>query len=81
MLMHCYPNKFVADANVLPTINTAYLQSPTDQKVAIAAYKRVREAFATRYMQQVVVGPEYYPGIAVQTDAQILEVSGGFHRF
>jgi choline dehydrogenase-like flavoprotein len=64
-----------ADTNVLPTINTAYLQSPTDQKVAIAAYKRVRAAFASEYMQQTVIGPEYYPGTQVQTDDEILEVS------
>ena len=63
-----------ASTNVLPTINTAYLQSPTDQKVAIAAYKRVRAAFASEYMQQAVIGPEYYPGTQVQTDDEILEV-------
>jgi choline dehydrogenase len=64
-----------ADTNVLPTINTAYLESPTDQKVAITAYKRVRAAFASEYMQQIVIGPEYYPGPQVQTDDEILEVS------
>jgi choline dehydrogenase len=64
-----------ADTNVLPTINTAYLQSPTDQKVAIAAYKRVRQAFASNYMQQTVIGEEYYPGPDVQTDDEILDVS------
>jgi len=63
-----------ADTNILPTINSAYLQSPTDQKVAIVAYKRVRQAFASRYMQQTVIGDEYYPSMQVQTDAQILEV-------
>jgi hypothetical protein len=51
------------------------LQSPTDQKVAIAAYKRVRQAFASKFMQQAVLGDEYYPGTSVQTDDQILEVS------
>jgi choline dehydrogenase len=63
-----------ADTNDLPTINTAYLQAETDQKVAIAAYKRVRAAWATSYMQQCAIGPEYYPGPQVQTDEQILEV-------
>lgn len=67
-----------ADANILPTINNAYLQSPTDQKVAIAGYKRAREAFATDFMQQVVIGDEYFPGNNVQTDAQILEVGSRF---
>lgn len=69
-----------ADAGVLPTINNAYLQSPTDQKVAIAGYKRAREAFATDFMQKVVIGDEYFPGKKVQTDAQLLEV-GSFLRF
>lgn len=64
-----------ADTNNLPIINTAYLESLTDQKVAIAAYKRVREAFASSFMQQTVIGPEYYPGPNVQTDDQILSVA------
>jgi choline dehydrogenase len=58
----------------LPIIHTPALQSATDQQVAVAAYKRVRQAFASSYMQKAVIGPEYYPGAAVQTDAQILEV-------
>lgn len=70
-----------ADTNILPTINTAYLQSPTDQKVAIAAYKRVREAFATEFMQRIVTSEEYYPGKDVQSDEQILEVSFPFPSF
>ena len=64
-----------ADTNDLPTINTAYLQAETDQKVAIAAYKRARAAWASAAMQKTVIGPEYYPGPAVQTDDQILSVS------
>ncbi|CZR63977.1 related to choline dehydrogenase [Phialocephala subalpina] len=62
-----------ADTNTLPIINTAYLQSHTDQQVAIAAYKRVRQAFTSDFMQQTVQGrPEAYPGPSVQTDNQIL---------
>ncbi|TVY75998.1 Dehydrogenase patE [Lachnellula suecica] len=66
-----------ADTNMLPTINTAYLQSTTDQKVAIAAYKRVRQAFASNYMQKAVIGAEYYPGTQVATDDQILATIKG----
>ena len=66
-----------ADTNDLPIINPAYLESPTDQKVAIAAYKRVRAAWASTFMQQCVIGPEYYPGPQVQTDEQILETIRG----
>lgn len=65
------------DTNVLPTINTAYLQSHIDQKVATAAYRWVRQAFTSSFMQQTVIGEEYYPYIAMQTDDEILEV--GIH--
>lgn len=63
-----------ADIKDLPIINAAYLQSPTDQKVAIAAYKRLRQAWASSHMQQIVIGEEYYPGPKIQTDDEILEV-------
>jgi choline dehydrogenase len=63
-----------ADTNDLPIIHTPALQSATDQQVAIAAYKRVRQAFASSYMQQTVLGEEYYPGPSVQTDEEILAV-------
>ncbi|KAF8857685.1 alcohol oxidase [Acephala macrosclerotiorum] len=62
-----------ADTNILPVINTAYLQSPTDQKVAIAAYKRVRQAFASKYMQQTVQGrPEAYPASFPEEERKML---------
>jgi choline dehydrogenase len=61
-----------ADTNDLPLIDPGWLTSPTDQQVAVAAYKRARAAFASSGMAPVVIGQEYYPGPAVQTDAQIL---------
>lgn len=64
-----------ADTKDLPIIHTPALQSLTDQQVAVAAYRRVREAFASKFMQQIVIGDEYFPGIDVQTDEDILEVS------
>ena len=64
-----------ADTNDLPTISTAYLQAETDQEVAVAAYKRTREAWASSAMQQTVIGQEYYPGLDVSTDEEILSVS------
>jgi choline dehydrogenase len=58
----------------LPLINPNWLTSPTDQQVAIAGYKRVRQAFASKAMQPVLADPvEYFPGPTVQTDAEILE--------
>ena len=63
-----------ANNSYLPIINTPTIQSATDQQVAIAAYKRIRQAFASSFMQQIVIGEEYYPGASVQTDDEILEV-------
>jgi hypothetical protein len=56
-----------------PIINPNWLTHPTDQVVAVAAYKRVREMWATSVMQEgVVLGPEYFPGLNVSSDAEIL---------
>lgn len=66
-----------ADTNDLPIIHTPALQSTTDQQVAVAAYKRTRQAFASKFMQQVVIGEEYFPGPDVQTDEEILDVIKG----
>ncbi|PBP17670.1 GMC oxidoreductase [Diplocarpon rosae] len=62
-----------ANADDLPIIDPKWLTSPTDQAVAIAAYKRLRAAFASNAMAGVLIGGEYFPGPAVQTDAQILD--------
>ncbi|RDW57068.1 GMC oxidoreductase [Coleophoma cylindrospora] len=62
-----------ANADDLPIINPNWLTSATDQAVAIAAYKRLRQAFASKYMAPVLIGGEYFPGPSVQTDAQILD--------
>lgn len=61
-----------SDTDDLPQINPNWLVDPTDQEVAIAAFKRARQAFATPFMQKTVVGEEYFPGPDVQTDAEIL---------
>lgn len=63
-----------ADASDLPLINPNWLTDPTDQSVAVAGYKRVRQAFASSAMAPVLADPtEYYPGPAVQSDDQILD--------
>ena len=61
-----------SDTSVPPLIDPAWLTSPTDQQVAIAAYKRARAVFQANVIQPVLIGPEYYPGASVSTDAQIL---------
>lgn len=63
-----------ADIGDLPIVNPNWLTDPTDQSVAIAAYKRVRQAFASNAMRPVLADTtEYFPGPSVQTDAQILK--------
>ena len=62
------------DTNDLPVVDPKWLTDPADQEVAIAAYKRVRQAFASKAMAAVLADPvEYFPGPAIQSDAQILE--------
>lgn len=63
-----------ADTGILPVINPNWLTSTTDQQVAIAAYKRARRVFASSFMQQVVIGDEYFPGKDIQSDSEILKV-------
>jgi choline dehydrogenase-like flavoprotein len=58
----------------LPLIDPKWLSTKTDQEVAIAAYKRVRQAFASSFMKPVLADEiEYFPGPEVQTDEQILD--------
>ena len=63
-----------ANTEDLPIISPNWLDTDTDQKVAIASYRRIREIFNAQAMAPIIVGPEYFPGPAVQTDAQILDV-------
>ncbi|CZT52318.1 probable choline dehydrogenase [Rhynchosporium secalis] len=60
-------------ADDLPIIDPKWLTSTADQAVAIAAYKRLRQAFSSNAMSPVLIGGEYFPGSAVQTDDQILK--------
>lgn len=54
-------------------INPNWLDDEADQEVAIAMFKRLRQAFQSKAMEPVVIGEEYHPGPDVKTDAQILE--------
>lgn len=62
-----------SDTKDKPLIDPRWLTTETDQQVAIAAYKRVRQAFSSKAMKPVLVGDEVFPGAAVKTDAQILD--------
>jgi choline dehydrogenase len=66
-----------SDFRDLPLINPNWLTTEADQEVAVAAYKRVRQIFATEAMRPVLMQPgvEAFPGLDVAgTDEEILEV-------
>lgn len=60
-----------ADTSIAPLINPNYLTEQSDVDIVVAAFKRIRQFYATKAMQSFVIGDEYYPGKAVATDAQI----------
>ncbi|KAK3985130.1 putative GMC oxidoreductase [Cladorrhinum sp. PSN332] len=64
------------DTRDLPIIDPNWLTDPTDQEVAIATYKRLRQAFDSDAMQPVLIGKdEYFPGKGnAKTDGEILQV-------
>ncbi|TDZ53041.1 Dehydrogenase patE [Colletotrichum trifolii] len=63
-----------ADTKDLPLIDPNWLTDPTDVSVAVATFKRLRQAFASNAMRPVLAdSKEYYPGPGVVTDAQILQ--------
>ncbi|KAL5041283.1 hypothetical protein BDW71DRAFT_213187 [Aspergillus fruticulosus] len=62
-----------ADMSDPPIINPNWLETESDQQLAVAAFKRIRQAFASEAMRPVVIGEEYYPGPQVQSDEDILD--------
>ncbi|KAB5555050.1 hypothetical protein GE09DRAFT_1203944 [Coniochaeta sp. 2T2.1] len=56
-----------------PLINMGWLTDPADGEIVVAAFKRLRQVWASADMAAVKVGPEIKPGEAVQTDAEILQ--------
>ncbi|KAF2173924.1 GMC oxidoreductase [Zasmidium cellare ATCC 36951] len=62
-----------ADTADAPLINPNWLVDPVDQAAAIAAFKRTRAIWQSSPMKPLLIGPEYFPGSAVSTDAQILD--------
>jgi choline dehydrogenase-like flavoprotein len=62
-----------ADTSDLPNINPNWLDTKSDQEVAVAMFKRIRQVFQSDAMAPTVIGDEYNPGKDVQTDKQILQ--------
>ena len=60
-----------ADTAVPPVINPNFLVDRTDVEVLVAGFKRMREFWASQAMKPFLVGDEVFPGMQVQTDAQI----------
>lgn len=61
-----------ADTAVQPIIDPNSLTHPADVAVAVAAFKRAREFWATDVMKKLAIGHEIYPGLDVATDEEIL---------
>ena len=56
-----------------PVVQPTLLGDQRDQEVAVAAFKRAREAFNNAAIAPMIVGPEGFPGFNISTDAQILD--------
>ena len=63
-----------SDMSDPPVTNPNWLTHPTDQELAVAAVRRVREYFATPGLKSISIGEEAWPGANVTTDAEILSV-------
>ncbi len=70
-----------ADAKDAHIINLNWLADAADRELAVVAVKRLRDVWATDAADAVKSGPELFPGVAVQTDAQILDyvTANAFH--
>lgn len=62
------------DTAVSAVINPNWLTDRTDMEVAIAGFKRVRQFWQTAAMRSYTVGEEAFPGLQVQSDAQIEDI-------
>jgi choline dehydrogenase len=55
-----------------PKIHPNWLATETDQQVAVAAFKRIRDMWQKDPLREIVAGNEAYPGAEVVSDEQIL---------
>ena len=61
----------ITDTLKNPVVNLNLLSDPRDQEVAVQAFKRAREVFATKAMRPIVIGDEAFPGTNITTDEEI----------
>ncbi|KAI9688874.1 MAG: hypothetical protein M1822_001231 [Bathelium mastoideum] len=57
-----------ADTADAPIINPNWLSNPTDQAVAVAAFKRTRAIWRSDAMAELRIGDEYFPGTRAVPD-------------
>ncbi|SCZ92608.1 BZ3500_MvSof-1268-A1-R1_Chr5-2g08026 [Microbotryum saponariae] len=63
-----------ADAGVYPKIDPNWIAHPGDQAVAIEIFRKIRRIFNTKAFSAVRANSqEYFPGLNVQSDAEILK--------
>jgi choline dehydrogenase-like flavoprotein len=62
------------DTSILPVVSPNWLTDPRDREVLLAAFRRVRQVWASNSMQGVVTGPEAYPGLEFTSDSDLLDV-------
>ena len=63
-----------ADAADSAVINPNWLTDRADMDVAVAGFKRMREFWRTQSMRSFALGDEAFPGVSVQSDAQIEDI-------
>ncbi|KAJ8061221.1 hypothetical protein OCU04_010293 [Sclerotinia nivalis] len=56
-----------------PIIDLGWFSNPADSEVAVAIFKRVRQIWGSDPAKSIKIGSEILPGLAVQTDEEILE--------
>ncbi|KAL7928636.1 putative choline dehydrogenase [Trichoderma chlorosporum] len=54
-----------------PIINPNWLTTQRDIELVVAGFKRIRQILEAPVMGNITIGPEFYPGASVMTDAQI----------
>ena len=59
------------DTAVQPLIDPGWFTNSTDIEVAVQAFKRMREFWAAKAIQGVLLSSELEPGPSVQTDEEI----------
>ncbi|ESZ96436.1 hypothetical protein SBOR_3168 [Sclerotinia borealis F-4128] len=67
-------NVTLSSASMLdpPVIDLGWFTHPTDSEVSVAIFKRIRQIWDSVPAKSIKIGSEILPGLAVQTDEEIL---------